>query len=99
MSEDRDALGTRMKEYERRETERRFLPYLPVYARIDGKGFSKFTRGMERPFDKNMSDSMVETTRYLIEQTQACPRVTKSPSCGSPDIPESKCSSMARFRN
>jgi tRNA(His) guanylyltransferase len=44
-----DSLGDRMKSYESRESDRRFLPMVPVYARIDGRGFSSFTRGMERP--------------------------------------------------
>jgi hypothetical protein len=39
----KDPLGDRMKDYERRETERTFMPFLPVYARIDGRSFSKFT--------------------------------------------------------
>ena len=35
-------LGDRMKMYERQEAGRRFLPLLPVYARIDGRSFSLF---------------------------------------------------------
>lgn len=66
-----DALGDRMKAYEARETERRFLPMLPIYARIDGRGFSKFTRGMARPFDKAMSDAMIATTKALVDETHA----------------------------
>lgn len=66
-----DALGDRMKDYEMRETGRRFLPMLPVYARIDGRGFSKFTRGMNRPFDYRMSAAMIETVRTLVERTHA----------------------------
>lgn len=66
-----DALGDRMKEFEARETERRFLPMLPVYARIDGRSFSRFTQGMERPYDPRMSAAMVETTMHLVEDTHA----------------------------
>lgn len=75
---DKDGLGDRMKDYERRETERRFLPYLPIYARIDGKGFSKFTKGMERPYDTRMSFAMIQATMYLVEQTQAVVGYTQS---------------------
>ncbi len=64
-------LGARMKEYESREAGRRFIPLLPVCARIDGKCFSNFTRGLERPFDKRLSDLMCETTAYLVGETQA----------------------------
>lgn len=71
-------LGDRMKEYEGRETERRFLPYIPVYARLDGKGFSKFTKNMVRPFDSSMHAAMQETTRYLIKETHALIGYTQS---------------------
>lgn len=67
----KDELGDRMKSYESIETDRRFDPTLPVYARIDGRGFSRFTRGMERPFDQRMTDAMIDTTRYLVEKTHA----------------------------
>lgn len=68
---DNDEFGYRMKAYEAVETARRLDPMLPIYARIDGRGFSKFTRGMERPFDPRMTASMIETTRYLVEATHA----------------------------
>jgi len=66
-----DALGDRMKTLEGQETSRRFLPGLPIYARIDGRGFSKFTRGMQRPYDSRMSSAMVGATKVLVEQTHA----------------------------
>lgn len=66
-----DDLGDRMKSYERVETARKFDVMLPVYARIDGRGFSKFTKGMNRPFDQRMTDAMIETTRQLVDSTHA----------------------------
>jgi len=66
-----DEYGNRMKDYERMETGRRFMPLLPVYARIDGRSFSKFTKGMRRPYDKRMSRCMIETAKYLVDQTDA----------------------------
>jgi tRNA(His) 5'-end guanylyltransferase len=66
-----DDLGTRMKEYEGRETERKFLPYLPIYSRIDGRSFSKFTRNAERPFDASITNAIHAATKALIEQTHA----------------------------
>lgn len=66
-----DALGDRMKAYEAREADRRFLPMLPVYARIDGRSFSKFTRDMERPFDGRMTRAMIATASGLVEDTHA----------------------------
>lgn len=66
-----DEFGNRMKAYEAVETERRLDPHLPIYARIDGRAFSTFTRGMNRPFDQRMTNAMIETTRYLVDATHA----------------------------
>ena len=68
-----DDLGDRMKAYERRETDRALLPMLPVYARIDGRSFSRFTKGMARPYDVAMTRAMIAATKTLIEQTH--PRI------------------------
>jgi len=73
-----DNFGDRMKMLERQETGRRFIPLLPIYARIDGKCFSKFTKGMERPYDVNMSRCMIETVKYLVEATNARVGYTQS---------------------
>lgn len=66
----KDDLGDRMKSYESLETDRRANDHSPIYARIDGRGFSRFTRNMERPFDVRMTRCMIETTRHLMEKTQ-----------------------------
>lgn len=66
-----DDLGDRMKRYEAAETGRLFMPGLPIYARIDGRCFSNFTRGMKRPYDDAMISCMVETTSYLVDETHA----------------------------
>lgn len=60
-----------MKVYEARETERRFIPLLPIYARIDGRCFSRFTKGLNRPYDIRITRTMIETTKSLVENTQA----------------------------
>ena len=57
----KDDFGNRMKAYEAAETERSFMPLLPIYARIDGRGFSGFTRGLDRPFDLRITRAMIET--------------------------------------
>ncbi len=72
-----DQLGDRMKLYENMG-ERRLMPLLPVLARIDGRAFYSFTRGMQRPFDPFFNHLMIETTRYLIEETGACMGYTQS---------------------
>lgn len=66
-----DAFGDRMKGYEAVETGRRLDTSLPVYARIDGRAFSRFTRGMRRPFDPRMTAAMQAATRHLVKETDA----------------------------
>ncbi len=52
----KDSFGDRMKMYEGAEAQRKFLPGLPIVARLDGRGFSRFTKGLERPYDQRMID-------------------------------------------
>jgi tRNA(His) guanylyltransferase len=66
-----DEFGDRMKAYEAVEAARTLDPTLPIYARIDGRSFSGFTRGMERPFDPRMTAAMVHTTKHLVRETHA----------------------------
>jgi tRNA(His) 5'-end guanylyltransferase len=47
----KDALGDRMKLYEQIEAGRAAIPRLPILVRIDGKGFSSWTKGLGRPYD------------------------------------------------
>ena len=68
---DRDEFGDRMKRYEAVETSRTLPPGLPYYARIDGRGFSKFTRSMQRPFDPRMTAAMIATAKHLVGSTGA----------------------------
>lgn len=67
----RDSFGDRMKGYESAETERYLDASLPIYARIDGRSFSSFTRGMDRPFDTRMSKAMVGVAKALVRETHA----------------------------
>lgn len=71
-------LSDRMKAYEQVETARQFLPLLPIYARLDGRSFSKFTRDMVRPFDPRMSNAMLETAHHLVAKTNAVIGYTQS---------------------
>lgn len=74
----KDNMGDRLKGYEKAESGRRFMPLLPVYARIDGRSFSKFTKGMNRPYDLRMSRAMIDTTKQLVTQTDALMGYTQS---------------------
>lgn len=67
---DKTALGDRMKWYEKRYSHQ-MMPMIPVLARVDGRSFSKFTKGLDRPYDESMCRLMIETTKFLVEQTNA----------------------------
>lgn len=73
-----DDLGDRMKMYEMAEAGRRCEAGLPIVARIDGRSFSKFTRGLERPFDPRLSGVMIETLKRLVRETNAACGYTQS---------------------
>ena len=74
----KDCFGDRIKEFEMAEAGRKFTRLLPIVARLDGKCFSKFTKGLERPYDSRMSDLMIATTKYLIKETNAVMGYTQS---------------------
>jgi tRNA(His) guanylyltransferase len=62
-------LGDRMKQYE--NVNRIYLmEKLPVIIRIDGKAFHTFTRGMEKPYDRILQETMAGTMKYLCENIQ-----------------------------
>lgn len=71
MRGDIDEFGNRMKAYEAVEASRVLPGDLPIYARIDGRSFSGFTRGMRRPFDARMSAAMIGTAKRLVQDTHA----------------------------
>lgn len=74
----RDEHGDRMKKFERLGTEDKLMPGLPIIARIDGKTFSTYTRGMQCPYDADMMMAMISTTEFLVEQMQADVGYTQS---------------------
>ncbi len=75
---DKDAFGDRMKLFEGIEAMRILMPQAPICIRLDGRGFSKFTKGMNRPFDERMQKMMFETTMTLVEETNAVVGYTQS---------------------
>lgn len=67
-----DKMGDRLKMFEGIEANRILIPNLPICVRVDGRAFHTFTRGMNRPYDINMSNAMIETMKYLVKKTDAC---------------------------
>lgn len=54
-----------------KDAEKRFRTHLPkkTYSviRVDGKGFSKYTKSLVRPFDPKFTEDMQKTALYLCE--------------------------------
>jgi tRNA(His) guanylyltransferase len=71
MSMDFENLGDLQKDFEREEAGRSIMPGIPVLARLDGRGFSKFTEGMKRPYDLDMGHCMKMVSRHLLEESNA----------------------------
>ena len=71
MSNNKDSIGDRMKQYE--YVTRNYLTRkLPVIIRCDGKAFHSFTRGLKKPFDEIFVKSIQDTMKYLCENVQGC---------------------------
>lgn len=66
-----DELGHRLKAYGGVEAQRRPSGQKPICIRPDGRGFSRFSRGFDKPFDPAISAAMRAAARTLIDQTHA----------------------------
>lgn len=47
------------------------IPTLPVIIRFDGNNFKNWTKGIKKPFDENLTQLMIETTKFLVKETNA----------------------------
>ncbi len=66
-----DSLGDRMKGYE--NISRIYLTRrIPTIIRVDGKAFHSFTRGLKRPFDEILHQTMWETGIALCKHIEGC---------------------------
>ncbi len=54
------------------------IPTLPVIIRLDGNNFSTWTKSLTKPFDENLSQLMIETTKMLVQETNAVIGYTQS---------------------
>ncbi|HVW83071.1 MAG TPA: tRNA(His) guanylyltransferase Thg1 family protein, partial [Bryobacteraceae bacterium] len=68
----KDDLGRRMK----RDYEDAFRLFLPrrayVVIRIDGRGFHKFTAGLERPYSRRLADALDRAALFLCQEMIGC---------------------------
>lgn len=63
----KDSLGDRMKQYEA-VNDRILVPKMPFIIRVDGKAFHTYTRGLKKPFDTILGDTMREVATKLCEE-------------------------------
>lgn len=54
------------------------LPGVPIVVRLDGKCFSSWTRGLNRPYDIRLITLMRDVTMYLMNETNATIGYTQS---------------------
>ena len=73
-----DNLGDYCKWLEKNFSPEISIPTLPVIIRLDGNNFSQWTKGLKKPFDENLSKLMVETTKFLVKETNAVIGYTQS---------------------
>ena len=71
-------LGDWCKWLERNFSNDVMIPTLPVIIRIDGNNFHNWTKGLKRPFDEDLTNLMVDLTKYLVEETNAVIGYTQS---------------------
>ncbi|QBQ74714.1 tRNA synthase [Burkholderia phage BcepSauron] len=71
-------MGNQMKAFEAQETGREFMPETYIVARLDGRAFHTFTRGLERPYSKRFSRCMLTTAAALVEDFHADLAYTQS---------------------
>src|SRR3989304_6659649 len=51
---------------------------MPFVMRLDGIGFSKFTRGLHKPYDYNFHQAFTNTTMQLMKESHAATAYTHS---------------------
>lgn len=73
-----DSLGDRMKSFEALDTSRKAFKGQPIIARLDGKGFHTFCKGLKKPFDERLHKLMNRVMSSLVERFGATIGYTQS---------------------
>lgn len=63
----KDRLDSRMKRYEQ-VNERFLVPKEPFIIRVDGCAFRTYTKGLDKPFDRVLGDTMIAVTEKLCKE-------------------------------
>lgn len=66
-----DSLGDRMKQYEK-VNDFKLTRRTPIIIRVDGRSFHTFTRGLDKPFDKNFIRVMQNVAEDLMKLSGNC---------------------------
>lgn len=69
---DKTSIGDRFKSNYEDRTRFKLTRRTPTIIRVDGKCFSQYTKGLERPFDLALMEDMDETAKYLCKNIQGC---------------------------
>lgn len=64
-------LEDRMKLYEKETTAQKLDHTKPILVRLDGRSFSKKTKKLQKPFDPQFTEAMIETAKYLVSESHA----------------------------
>ena len=72
MKNNKNSLSSRMKHNYEDRSKTYLIRRMPVIIRLDGKNFSTFTRGLHKPYDKVIMQTMQDTMQYLCENIQGC---------------------------
>jgi len=75
---DTSDFGDRMKSYEVSETKKRFDTKKPIVVRLDGRGFSKFTKPFKRPFDEDFRQLMIDVATFAMKECDGIIAYTQS---------------------
>lgn len=75
---DFNTIGDWCKWLEKNFSNEIMIPTLPVIIRLDGNNFHNWTKGLERPFDMELNNLMIETTKFLVKETNAVVGYTQS---------------------
>lgn len=73
-----ETLGDWCKWLEKNFSNEVMIPTLPVIIRLDGNNFHNWTKGLNRPFDTRLNELMVETTKFLVKESNAVVGYTQS---------------------
>jgi tRNA(His) guanylyltransferase len=71
-------IGDRIKSYEHTDTKRVAMRGLPLVARLDGKNFHAYTKGMDKPYDADLSSIFSNVLVDLVDRFQPTVGYTQS---------------------